>query len=198
MPSLAITGLIGSGKSEVLESLGRALGATIFSADRENSRLLDGDAAVKGEILNRLGDSCYSPDGSANREFLRELIATNETARRTLEGILHPMIQAIWEPLAASFSNRETGWFLAEIPLLYEKDLAHYFNAVIVVACDAGVRSSRLATRRSMNAGDASRWMSLQRSQEEKVTKADHLVWNDGSPQSLTLQIARLAATLLG
>ncbi len=198
MPSLAITGLIGSGKSEVLLGLTQALDGTSFSADAENSRLLDGDASVREEIVRCLGGSCYDEAGRADRKFLRELIGRDQSARTTLEGILHPRIEEVWKPLALSCHKPEKVWFLAEIPLLYEKDLAHYFDAVIVVACDDAIRHHRLVTRRSLTSSQATHWLALQQSQESKISRADHLIWNDGPPLSLTAQISRLAATLQG
>lgn len=197
MPALAITGIIGTGKSAVLARLGPRLGATVFSADAENRKLLDEDPSVKDLILSRFGPSSYLPDGGADRQWLFELINSDPGARTDLEQILHPRLEALWKPLAEAFRRSPEAFFVAEIPLLHEKGLTGFFDTTIVVGCSESVRSQRLQEQRSISREQAARWTALQYPQDLKIAAADHLLWNDGPLASLHLQIDFLATHLL-
>jgi dephospho-CoA kinase len=196
MPSLAITGSIGSGKSTAFEILVPLLGASGFSADLENGRLLDHDREVRELIITSLGTRCYGPDNKADRKFLFHLITTDRKALETLETILHPRLEAVWKPKALEHRNNRSCYYVAEIPLLYEKGLESFFDKTIVVGCSDSVRKQRLVNGRSLSAEQAGQWISMQEPQQSKIDRADHLVWNDCSPPILTQQLVRLAEQL--
>lgn len=197
MPSLAITGTIGSGKSLLLRTLGTLLGAKTFSADEENRRLLDHDPEVKSLIQSHFGESAYLEDGSSNRKMLFELISNDPASRETLESILHPRIQAIWKPLAVKSSGNSDFYFLAEIPLLYEKDLEVFFDKSIVVGCSDSVRRERLEGLRSLTKAESAAWLKLQVPQDTKAIRTDYLLWNDGTELQLLKQTQFLASHFL-
>jgi dephospho-CoA kinase len=201
MPALAITGNIGSGKSAALKFLSLILAPMApeiicFSADKENRRLLDEDREVREEIRSQLGTDCYLADGTADRMRIFRIITSNSLAKKKLESILHPRLERLWKPLAEQFRMEKERFFIAEIPLLYEKELETFFNRTLLIGCSVGIRRGRLEQHRSITSSDASRWDNLQHSQESKFPKADHLLWNDGSQQIMTLQLRHFVSTL--
>jgi dephospho-CoA kinase len=200
MPALANTGSIGSGKSTVLHGLAARLGVdsrvTSYSADEENRLLLNDDPEVRHLITSELGNSCYDARGKADRGYLFRLIAADPTARKILEEILHPRLENIWKPLASSYRYSPDAFFLAEIPLLYEKELESFFDRSIVVGCSDSVRKERLKRSRSLSSEEAYQWLKLQHPQQDKILRADYLLWNDGSPNSLESQIQLLTSLL--
>jgi dephospho-CoA kinase len=200
MPSLAITGTIGSGKSRTLQLLGTLLRVEeqeIFSADKENGLLLDADPEVRALIISRLGNCCYRDDGKADRKRIFEIIRDDATALSTIEGILHPRLEALWKPKSAYYRKSRNSFFIAEIPLLYEKHLEGFFDKSVVVGCSGSIRTERLQRSRSLTAAEAAAWTNLQASQQAKIAEADHLLWNDGSQALLEQQIHLLASHLL-
>jgi len=196
MPSLAITGNIGSGKSTAFDILVPLLGATGFSADLENGQLLDHDPEVRELIIASFGTGCYGPGNKADRKFLFHLIASDRKALETLENILHPRLEAVWKPKALEYRNNRSSYYIAEIPLLYEKGLQSFFDKTIVVGCSDSVRKQRLVNERTLSPEQAGQWISMQEPQQSKIDRADHLVWNDGSLPMLTQQLVRLAEQL--
>jgi dephospho-CoA kinase len=201
MPALAITGIIGSGKSTALSLLIQYLAPVTstlesFSADEENRRLLDEDQNVQDEIRDQLGNDCYLDDGKADRARIFQIITSDKLAKVKLEQILHPRLENLWKPRANRFRSQKDVFFIAEIPLLYEKGLESFFNRTLLIGCSDGIRRGRLEKHRSIPSSDASRWENLQNSQESKISKADHLLWNDGSQHTLSLQIRHFVANL--
>lgn len=193
MPSIAITGSIGSGKSFATELLVRLFDQSgrkcaVFSADHENRRLLDTDDDVRNLIMEHLGKECYREDGTPDRSRIFRTISSDEAAKHSLESIMHPRLGRIWKPLAESYGKSKEDYFFAELPLLYEKDLPGFFNRVIVVAASEETRRQRLQSRRNCTPGEMARWESMQLPQSEKIGRANHLFWNDGTPEALEMQ----------
>lgn len=194
MPSLALTGNIGSGKSVALDLLvsqihEAGIPALRFSADEENRTLLENDPEVMDLIRSSLGTDCYTSDGLPNREIISLRISSSPQARKTLEGILHPRLERKWKPLAVAHHLPEQTFFVAEIPLLYEKNLSSFFDMALVVGCSDSIRKERLLKSRSVSAAKADEWLALQQPQNEKISQAAHLLWNDGTVETLKGQI---------
>jgi dephospho-CoA kinase len=197
MPSLAITGTIGSGKSHLLHEVVRHLTqqgfrVTSYCADEENRRLLREDENVRLEISTSLGNEYLDSQGLPDRVKLSSLISTGQNARKILEGIMHPRLESLWRPLAEQHRGKKSSFFIAEIPLLYEKGFTDHFDSVLVCGCSDAVRKSRLKDNRSISNRQAELWLSIQKSQDQKTALADHLFWNDGSPDSVSRQIIQL------
>lgn len=197
MPSLAITGTLGSGKSLLLGELNKTLlrkgfEVTVYSADEENRRLLSRDEEIRREIASSLGAEYLDLQGLPDRVKLSSLVSTDPSARKTLEGIMHPRLERVWRPLAERYRSTRSSFFVAEIPLLYEKGLGCFFDKVLVIGCSDGIRKSRLASTRSLSGEQADHWLSIQQSQDQKISLADHLFWNDGPPDALKRQLSQL------
>jgi len=197
MPSLAITGTLGSGKSMLLSQLHTVLSekgihVQSFSADEENRRLLAEDQEVRQEIESRLGLKILDKEGKPDRSKLSALISNDDSARKALEGILHPRLEKQWKPASQRHKGAECSFFIAEIPLLYEKGLEQFFDAVLVIGSSDFTRKSRLQSNRFISPNQADQWLSIQQSQDQKISLADHLFWNDGSPDSLKRQLPQL------
>ena len=196
MPSLALTGNIGSGKTEALDLLVSLLaesGTPVlrFSADEENRRLLGNDPEVAQLIRSQLGAEYCTLEGSPDREKIGRLIASDQQAKEDLETIMHPRLENIWKPMAETHRFPSCTFFVAEIPLLYEKGLVRFFDKVLAVACSNTLRRERLLSSRSVTPERAAGWLALQKPQNEKISQADHLIWNDGSVASLEKQLQR-------
>jgi len=197
MPSLAITGTLGSGKSLLLSQLlsvlsEKGLHVQSYSADKENRRLLAEDQEVRQEIESRLGHEALDEEGRPDRSKLSALVSNDDTARKTLEDILHPRLEKQWKPAAQQHRGTGSSFFIAEIPLLYEKGLEQFFDAVLVIGSSDSTRKLRLQTNRFISPNQADQWLSIQQSQDQKISLADHLFWNDGSPDSLKRQLPQL------
>ncbi len=196
MPAIAITGTIGSGKSLALSLLGDFLKSTIYNADLENRKLLDTDTEVRGLIRSAFGNSYFNKSGNPDRKRLFELITTDRSAKTMLEDILHPRLENVWKPLAHKAKGTKDDFFIAEIPLLYEKGLEPFFDKSILVACSDSVRKKRLKLSRQLSPQETSAWLKNQTPQDQKITLADHLLWNDAGTNALELQIRQVLPIL--
>lgn len=193
MPAIGITGGISTGKSTFCECLREIIQtAQFFDADLA-ARSLAELPEVKQEILDQFGREVFSPEGDLNRAKLRAIILGNATKRRSLEQILHPRIRRQWMAQAERHRN-SPDFFFADIPLLYETGGETLCERVVVVACSRKVQLDRLGKRISLKGSEAEQMINSQMPLEEKIKRADHVVWNNGARATLMEQAKNLVA----
>ena len=193
MPAIGITGGISAGKSTFCDCVrGTLSAAKFFNADQAAHALVE-FPEVQQEIRAEFGSGVFSRDGDLNREKLRAIIFGDAIKRRALERILHPRIRRQWRAEAKRHRN-SPDFFFADIPLLYETGGETLCDRVVVVACSHQVQVARLAQRMSINDTEAEQMIRSQMPLDEKIARADHVVWNDGSRAALMEQTRFLVA----
>jgi dephospho-CoA kinase len=195
MPAIGITGGISTGKSAFLKCLREiAPNARFFDADAAARELADCDPEVRGLIEKEFGAAVYSASGDLNREEIRTIVFADAEKKRALEQILHPRIRRQWS-LEAEGHRNSTELFFADIPLLYETGGETLCDRVVVVACSPGLQLERLIARTGLARAEAQQMVDAQMSLTEKISRADHVVWNNGGRDVLKEQ-ARLLVEL--
>jgi dephospho-CoA kinase len=194
MPAIGITGGISTGKSTFCECIRGILStAKFFNADQAAHALVE-FPEVQQEIRAEFGSGVFSRDGDLNREKLRAIIFGDAIKRCALERILHPRIRRQWRAEAKRHRN-SPDFFFADIPLLYETGGETLCDRVVVVACSYQVQVARLAQRMSINDTEAEQMIRSQMPLDEKIARADHVVWNDGS-RAVLMEQARFLVGL--
>lgn len=220
MPVIGITGGISTGKTSFCACLRELVPeATFFDADRAARELADSDPEVRGLIEKEFGATVYSASGDLIRGAIRSIVFADAEKKRALEQILHPRIRRQWS-LEAEGCRNSTRLFFADIPLLYETGGETLCDRVVVVACSPGVQLDRLLSRASAREGraparpgsgdhpgasrelrppldemSAQQMIDAQMPLTEKISRADHVAWNNGGREVLAEQ-ARLLVEL--
>src|SRR5205809_5581248 len=193
MPAIGITGGICTGKSTFCECLRAILPtAKFFNADEAAHALVE-LPEVKQEIREKFGSSVFSSDGALNRAKLRAIIFGEATRKRALERILHPRIRSQWRAEAKKHRNSPE-FFFADIPLLYETGGETLCDRVVVVACSYRTQLRWLMERTPLKPAAAEQMINSQMPLAEKIRRADHVVWNNGSRAALVAQARLLVA----
>ena len=202
MKIIAITGGIATGKSSAVQKLISALGDS-------NCRLFDSDAAahnllttpdIIAKVAQEFGNEVLNPDGSVNRSALREIVFEDDNHRLELEAILHP---EILNSARASLAQANTddaespAFFLLEVPLLYEVDFPIERDLDIAIAATPETQIERLTKIRNLNPEMIDRLLSAQLPVETKITRADIVIWNDGSIEEFNHQIDLISRSLI-
>ena len=193
MPAIGITGGISTGKSTFCKCLREILPNAKFSdADRAAHELVD-LAEVRQELKREFGDEVFSA-GSLNREKLRAIVFEDAARKTALEKILHPRIRQQWSA-EANKHRQSPDFFFADIPLLYETSGETLCDRVVVVACSPDIQLSSFLERSKLNRSSAIEMINSQMPLEEKMKRADHVVWNNDERNALAEQ-ARLLVDL--
>jgi len=213
MAVIGITGGISTGKTSFCECLREIVpAAKFFDADQVAHQLVDLDPEVKKEIRREFGTEVFSADGDLNREELRAIVFEDATKKRALEQILHPRIRRQWSTQAETHRN-SPDFFFADIPLLYETGSETSCDRVVVVACSSKTQLARLLQRGTRQTGrrpvatgsgdvatslrdvrEAEQMINSQMPLNEKIRRADHVVWNNGDHGALAKQARLLVA----
>jgi dephospho-CoA kinase len=189
-PLIGLTGAIAAGKSAALEVLAE-LGAEVLSTDAVTHELLASDR-VRELLVERWGAD-LAPDGTLDRARIGAIVFEDPSELSWLEGILHPMVRdrvVAWQ----AELDPETKLGVVEVPLLFEGSMEKFFDATLVVATADELRASR-AGERGTDALAAREERQL--SQAVKISRADFVVRNDGSPEELQKAIAELWPKLI-
>jgi dephospho-CoA kinase len=173
---IGLTGGIGSGKSTVAAHL-VSRGLTLVDTDAIARELTGSSGAAMASLRSLFGDGVVAPDGSLQRERMRALAFRDAGARRRLESVLHPMIGAEAQALAAA----APGAVVFDVPLLAESD--HWrdrVDRILVVDCSEATQIERVRSRSNWNEDAARAVMASQATRSSRRAVADAWIFNDG------------------
>jgi dephospho-CoA kinase len=191
---VALTGGIGSGKSEVARLLARH-GAVVVDSDALARDALEPGTPGLASVVQAFGTGVLAGDGSLDRAALGRTVFADAQARATLEGIVHPLVRERSARLVDA--SPPAAVVVHDIPLLVEAGLAGGFGTVVVVEADEGVRLARLA-QRGLGEADARARMATQATDSQRRDVATHVLRNDGSLAELAGAVDVLWTELAG
>ena len=194
MAVIGITGGIGCGKSTFAGMLAEILDAPRFDTDSAARELLDSDPEVRELVTREVLATAYDADGRPDRRAIRQTVFHDPGAKSRLEKILHPRIRERWMRQAAEHRS-PGGFFLVEIPLLFETGAQGWFDRIVTVACSRETQLRRVAAR-GLEPGEARAILRSQLPLAEKCERAGFVVWNDGTPGNLRRQALELRGRL--
>ena len=177
---IALTGGIGSGKSTVACEWVK-LGATEIDADLLAREVVEpGEAGLK-RLVAEFGHQILDETGHLNRAKLAELSFADPSVRKRVEGILHPLIQAL--ALERTSSNSKSV-IVYTIPLFAETKSPLQFDKVVTISCPEDIRVERLV-KRGMTQEDAMRRISSQATDKQREELADFVIDSNCSLEEL-------------
>ena len=189
---VALTGGIGAGKSTVAQNFAE-LGALVVDADQLARIAIERGSDGFAEVLLRFGDDIIL-NGDIDRTKLAEIVFSDEAARKDLEKIIHPRVQATFAEVVEDLEHDDI--LIYESPLLAETDAAEKFDYIITVEADIELRKERLL-KRGLYISQIEKRMAAQASQESREAIADSVIRNDGDEDSLLRQVENLWESVL-
>lgn len=187
--TIGLTGGIAAGKSEALAAFER-LGAATISSDAVVHELLDSEPLL-GRLVERWGEE-VAPAGRIEREKIGEVVFADPGELAWLEAQIHPLVG---ERVGAWLASLPEGTEIAvvEVPLLFESGMEGVFDTTVAVVAGEEVRRSRAEARGQALVGERE---ARQLAQEEKASRAEHVVENDGTVADLERELSALVEKL--
>jgi dephospho-CoA kinase len=195
MLKIAITGGAGTGKSTVARMF-QELGAEVLDADAAARAAVAVGAPAWVELRRLYGDDYFNPDGSLNRSRLSQVVFADPEARRRLDGLIHPRVEAELQARVAELESRGASLVLVEVPLLFETGREAAFDRVIVVAAPEALQIRRLRGRDRRGEAEIRGILAAQWPVADKVARADYLVDNGGSRRHTARQVKNIWGVL--
>ncbi len=193
MSVFGLTGDWGSGKSTILKEL-KKKGAKIICVDD----VIYSAYRKRNSPLYKKIKTCFPQvikDSSISLPHLREVVFSNKQALKKLEEIVHPWIikkLKMWIKKAKSGKIH-----IAEVPLLFEKRLEDFFDAVIFVYVPRRILEARLREITGFSYRAIRKRLSLFIPSQKKKRQSNIVVRNDGDLATLRKKISQLWNALL-
>ncbi|MBA3696558.1 MAG: dephospho-CoA kinase [Methylotenera sp.] len=186
MPIIALTGGIGSGKSEAAKQFA-VLGIAVVDTDVISHALTAAGQPVLGKISLALGPGFVTPEGILDRAKLRAHVFDHPEARFKLEALLHPAIHAeAVSQLAYNEKTLQPVYQIVVVPLLFECDrfrtLSHH---ILVIDCNEDKQLERTMARSQLTKTQVEAIMAAQVSRAIRLEHADYVIENNGTQSEL-------------
>ena len=185
MLKVALTGGIGSGKSEV-SALFKKWGAYIFDADVIAKKILSKNKIAQKELISEFGSDVISAAGDIDKKKLSRVAFKNEFNQMKLNTIIHPYvfkeIDSCFEQILKK-KNHEI--FIVDAALIYESGADTHMDYVIVVTSHLKIRTERVMKRGDLTRDQFLERVALQWPEKDKIEMADFIIYNNESRQKL-------------
>lgn len=178
---LGVTGGIGCGKTAATERFSDH-GITVVDADTIAHQIVEPGEAALEKIVEHFGKHILQLNGELNRQALRHIIFENDKEREWLENYLHPLIRS---RTLEEVKHSQSPYTILSAPLLLEKNLTHLVDRVLVIDCSEAIQIDRTCRRDNSSIPDVQKIMQQQVSRRERLAKADDVITNNGSLDSL-------------
>jgi dephospho-CoA kinase len=219
MRIIGLTGGIGTGKSTVAGLL-RRRGVTVIDADEAVRAVQAPGTEGLARLVDAFGPEILDEQGALDRGRLARVAFGEESARRRLEEIVHPLVREWMAARQREAEARGEPVVVHDIPLLYETRLpaeepaadggrpldaaervriarSAGFDAVLLVYAPEELQVSRLVEQRGMDAADVRARLAAQLPIERKRQLATHVVDNTGTLDELEARLDRVWGELV-
>lgn len=185
---VGLTGGIGSGKSTVAAEFVR-LGIQQVDADIVARQVVEPGTAALEAIVQQFGEAIRNSDGQLDRSRLRQIVFNDETAKNWLNQLLHPLIR---QEMLRQLAEATSPYVLLVAPLLLENKLDQLVDTVLVVDVSEQTQINRTSVRDGSSESLVQSIMAAQCSREERLARANQVISNEGSSDTLPAKVAEL------
>ena len=182
MRVIGLTGGIACGKTTLCDTLRRA-GATVVDADAISRALTARGGAALPAIRAAFGDGVFR-GAALDRAALAQSVFSDETQRKTLEGILHPMIAREMQAGIDAARRRGDKAVVLDVPLLYEAGLDKLCDEIWCAYAPQKAQIERLRLRDGLTRAQALARIRSQMPARDKARRADSVVRTDGGMET--------------
>lgn len=177
---VGLTGGIGSGKSTVAARWVER-GATLIDADAISRGVTAPGGVGIDAIARAFGVEMIDSDGAMDRVKMRDLVFTDQFAKKKLEAIIHPLV-AQENARATTLALAQGAMCLVfDIPLLVES--AHWrtkLDVVVVVDCAIETQIERVMARSRYTREAVRAVIRQQATRSQRLAAADVILSNEG------------------
>ena len=185
---VALTGGIASGKSTVAD-LFAARGVPVIDTDLIAREVVEPGTPALAAVVEAFGPEVLGADGRLDRRRMRERIFGDASARRRLEGILHPAIRA---EMARRSLAAGGPYQVLVIPLLAEGGRRDHVDRVLLVDVPEELQVERLMRRDGVSREQAAASLGAQAGRAARLAIADDVILNTGRADDLDHEVTAL------
>jgi dephospho-CoA kinase len=181
---LGITGLIGSGKSEVCKLLSN-YGFQVMELDKIAHQSYQVGTDVYKEIINIFGFQIINSDLTINREKLGDIVFSDKKKLIDLQELVWPKVDNEIRSRIKTLKKALCEKVTIESALLFKGGWDKFCDQIWFVESSENIIKLRLANFRGMTEDKIDSILSLQLGSPEIKEKADQIIFNDDDLQNL-------------
>jgi len=185
---IGLTGSIASGKSTVANML-KEYGLPIVDADVVARLVVEPGTPTLQKIVEAFGEEALTEDGSMNRQKIGSLIFNDEEKRKQLNSIIHPAIRQEMLRQRDAYLENGSKTVIMDIPLLFESQLQHFVEKILVVSVSEETQLNRLMERNQLTEEEAAARIASQLPLSVKEQGADAVINNNGTVEETAKQL---------
>ena len=200
MVVIGMTGGIGCGKSYVSGKM-KLRGIPVYDSDYRAKLITQTSPAIQMELTRLVGPTLYCPCGCGvmQKEVLAKFIFGNPENMAKVNAIIHPRVKADFEEWKAKqvSGSGSKDFCILESAILFESGFDSLADFTVCVDAPLELRIQRCIMRDDTTRQAVEARIASQMAQEEKCSRADFVIVNDGS-RALEPQIDALMAAASG
>lgn len=178
---LGVTGNIASGKSTVVNIL-KEYGAHHIDSDLVYHDLVQPGQPLLARLAEAYGDGIIAEDGTLDRKALGAIVFSDPEKLAELDCITHPAVIAESDRRIAAIHS---GVIVIDAVKLIESGHADICDEVWLVTAPEDVQIARLMRRNELTEEEARQRVAAQPPLEPKIDRADRIIENSGSLETL-------------
>mgnify|MGYP002002185780 FL=1 len=187
MHIIGLTGGIGSGKSEAAKIFS-SFGAKIIDLDIIAHDLTTKNALGYSLIIEHFGDDFLNNKKEIDRKKLRKSIFEDKKIKKDIESILHPLILKECQNQIRELHN--VLYLILVVPLLFETSTyLKLINESLLIDCSEKTQIKRVNKRDGEDSKLTMLILKSQVNRNQRITKADRIILNEGSLENLSKKI---------
>ena len=187
---VALTGGIGSGKSEVAKIFAE-LGVPVTDVDLISHQLTAANQPLVKDIEANFGAAYITPEGGLNRAAMRTLIFNDDSARAKLNALMHPAIYTA--ALLQLELNKQAPYQVLAIPLLFESPrYSTHIKRILLIDCDAATQILRVKQRSQLPESDILQIIKAQTPRKKLLKLADDIIENSKNVTELREKVIEI------
>ncbi|MGF6906748.1 dephospho-CoA kinase [Fusobacterium sp. PH5-44] len=190
---LGLTGGIASGKTTVSD-LFKTNGIPVYDADIISKEVTQRNDIIE-KIINIFPQENLLKDKKLDRNKLKHLVFNNREKLYILNEIIHPEVIKKFQEIR---ENQKEQIIVFDIPLLLESGCEILCDKILVIGAHVDTQIKRVMLRDNISRELAEKIIASQMSLDEKIKRADYVIWNDDKSQiQLQEDVERICESLL-
>ena len=174
MKIIGLTGVIGSGKSSVLEIF-KKIGISTYNADESAKKLISSDKKIIYSIKQLFGEDIYDKN-ELNSKLVSKIVFNDKEKLKSLNSIIHPAVAIDFDNFC--FKHRDETYIVKEAAIIFETKTENLFNKIIYVKAPKEIRVDRVMQRDNLSRDDVLNRIQNQINETSIIDKCDFIIDN--------------------
>ena len=177
-----------SGKSTVARFLAE-LGARTIDLDKTGHDVLKKGNDVYQKIIAEFGKGILADSGEIDRARLGRIVFNSPDALARLNKITHPAIDAVVEKEIEESKSKGVRVLVLEAAAMLEDNKSWLVDELWITAASEAAVTERIKDRPGYSAEEVKKRIGSQMTNEERIKKADVVIYNNGTVGELKKRV---------